>query len=78
MYEYTFNGRVDALGVNAVHARVPLLELPLEWVPGEPDNYLNSESCLVMLTQSNGTVGDLMCSDVFPYVCYKKKSTLVN
>ncbi|KOB78821.1 Lipopolysaccharide binding protein [Operophtera brumata] len=54
-----------------------LLKLPLEWAPGEPDNYLNSESCLVMLTQSNGTVGDVMCSDVFPYVCYKKKTTLV-
>ncbi|KOB78577.1 C-type lectin [Operophtera brumata] len=35
---------------------VPMLKLPLEWAPGEPDNYLNSESCLVMLTQSNGTV----------------------
>ncbi|KOB65867.1 C-type lectin 21, partial [Operophtera brumata] len=55
---------------------VPLLKLPLEWAPGQPDNYLNSESCLVMLTQSNGTVGDVMCSDVFPYVCYKKKTTL--
>ncbi|KOB63853.1 C-type lectin 21, partial [Operophtera brumata] len=46
-------------------------------IEGQPDNYLNSESCLVMLTQSNGTVGDVMCSDVFPYVCYKKKTTLM-
>ncbi|KOB65869.1 Lectin 1 putative immunolectin, partial [Operophtera brumata] len=53
---------------------VPLSRMSIQWAPGQPDNYKNSESCLVMLTGSNGSVGDVKCTDVFPFVCYKKRT----
>ncbi|XP_073944593.1 macrophage mannose receptor 1-like isoform X1 [Choristoneura fumiferana] len=49
----------------------PLSRIPVAWAPGEPDNANNSEDCLLMLP--NGTLADVNCSDVYPYVCYRKK-----
>ncbi|XP_063381171.1 C-type mannose receptor 2-like [Cydia fagiglandana] len=49
----------------------PLNRIPINWAPDEPDNADNNEDCLLMLP--NGTMADVNCSDVFPYVCYKKK-----
>ncbi|KAI8435532.1 hypothetical protein MSG28_003828 [Choristoneura fumiferana] len=50
---------------------IPLSRMPVTWAPGEPDNADNSEDCLLMLP--NGTLADVNCSDVYPYVCYRKK-----
>ncbi|KOB74509.1 C-type lectin 21, partial [Operophtera brumata] len=61
-------------GVYASIEGVPLTRLPINWRSGEPDNFENSESCLVMLTPSNGTMKDVKCTDIFPFVCYKKKT----
>ncbi|CAF4900146.1 unnamed protein product [Pieris macdunnoughi] len=51
---------------------VPLGKMPVEWMPMEPDNENNSESCIVMLR--NGTIADINCDEVFPYICYRKSS----
>lgn len=51
---------------------MPLLRLAISWDPGEPDNYDNSESCLVMMASANGSLADARCEAVLPYVCYKK------
>lgn len=48
--------------------------LPISWLDGQPNNYMNSESCLAMKTASNGTMADVTCTDVFPFICYKKKT----
>ncbi|XP_073944561.1 pulmonary surfactant-associated protein D-like [Choristoneura fumiferana] len=50
---------------------IPLSRMPVTWAPGEPDSADNSEDCLLMLP--NGTLADVNCSDVYPYVCYRKK-----
>ncbi|XP_041984487.1 C-type mannose receptor 2-like [Aricia agestis] len=54
---------------------VPLLRMPVEWVPSEPDNYNNEEECIVMV--GNGSIADANCSMVMPYVCYKKAGKIV-
>jgi hypothetical protein len=54
---------------------VPLSKIPHMWAPGEPDNYEGREDCIILL--SNGSMADSMCSDTFPYMCYKKKANLV-
>ncbi|CAG5059613.1 unnamed protein product [Parnassius apollo] len=51
---------------------VPLARMPIKWAPGEPDNCENSEECLLL--QSHGTVADVKCSEVFPFICYKKRT----
>ncbi|XP_022125996.1 uncharacterized protein LOC111000749 [Pieris rapae] len=51
---------------------IPLTKMPLQWMPYEPDNENNDENCIVM--HSNGTIADVNCNEVFPYVCYRKKS----
>ncbi|CAK1595733.1 unnamed protein product [Parnassius mnemosyne] len=57
---------------------VPLARMPISWAPGEPDNYENSEECLLL--HSNGVVADVKCSEVFPFICYKKgiKPTVIS
>ncbi|XP_068631985.1 C-type mannose receptor 2-like [Battus philenor] len=50
---------------------IPLGRMPIKWAPGEPNNVENSEECLVL--SSNG-VKDVKCTDVHPYVCFKKKT----
>ncbi|XP_059056886.1 macrophage mannose receptor 1-like isoform X2 [Achroia grisella] len=54
---------------------VPLSRIPVSWAPGEPDNYENNESCLLLIP--NGTMADVNCTQVFPYICYKKKTQSV-
>ncbi|CAG9786437.1 unnamed protein product [Diatraea saccharalis] len=49
----------------------PLSKLPLEWAPYEPDNFNDSENCIVML--KNGTIADVPCTETYSYICYKKK-----
>lgn len=51
-------------------------ELAIEWAADQPDNYRNSEHCLVMMLTKNATMNDINCKEVFPYVCYKKKKEL--
>ncbi|XP_059056931.1 C-type mannose receptor 2-like [Achroia grisella] len=54
---------------------VPLARIPVSWAPGEPDNYENNESCLLL--SPNGTMADVNCTKVFPYICYKKDTQSV-
>ncbi|XP_073944560.1 hemolymph lipopolysaccharide-binding protein-like [Choristoneura fumiferana] len=49
----------------------PLSRIPVWWAPGEPDNANNGEDCLLMLP--SGTLADVNCTRVYPYVCYRKK-----
>ncbi|CAH2038116.1 unnamed protein product, partial [Iphiclides podalirius] len=49
---------------------VPLTRIPITWAAGEPDNCDNSEECLVL--KNDGTVADVNCNEVFPFICYKK------
>ncbi|KOB78578.1 Lectin 1 putative immunolectin, partial [Operophtera brumata] len=73
-------------GVHSIYSKgvyssvegVPLSRMSIQWAPGQPDNFENSESCLVMLPGNNGTVGDVKCTDVFPFVCYKKRTQSLN
>ncbi|CAG5031472.1 unnamed protein product [Parnassius apollo] len=51
---------------------VPVARMPIRWSPGEPDNCENSEECLLL--QPHGTVADVKCSEVFPFICYKKRT----
>ncbi|KAM3956937.1 secretory phospholipase A2 receptor-like [Aphomia sociella] len=51
---------------------IPLSKIPVSWAPDEPDNYEDSENCLVLLP--NGAMADLKCNEVLPYICYKKKT----
>jgi hypothetical protein len=44
----------------------------MTWAPDEPDNYKDSEDCIIML--QNGSMADVRCSETFPFVCYKKKT----
>ncbi|XP_041978144.1 lymphocyte antigen 75-like isoform X2 [Aricia agestis] len=53
-------------------AGVPLARMPVDWLPNEPDNLDNNEECLMMM--SNGSIADVSCSRVLPYVCYKKST----
>ncbi|KAM3956941.1 C-type mannose receptor 2-like [Aphomia sociella] len=50
--------------------RVPLSKIPVRWARDEPDNHENGENCLMLLP--DGTMADVNCSDIFPYICYKK------
>ncbi|VVC99730.1 unnamed protein product [Leptidea sinapis] len=66
------------LGIHATFSRgdffsiegVPLNKIPHKWAEGEPDNYNDQESCLLLTPQ--GEFADVNCSDTYPYVCYKK------
>ncbi|XP_045497479.1 C-type mannose receptor 2-like [Colias croceus] len=51
---------------------VPLSKIPHTWADGEPDNYEDNESCILMT--SAGEFADVNCSDTYPYMCYKKMS----
>ncbi|XP_038211933.1 C-type mannose receptor 2-like isoform X1 [Zerene cesonia] len=51
---------------------VPLNKMPLKWMPFEPDNLGNDERCIAMV--ANGTIADVNCFDVFPYICFRDKT----
>ncbi|XP_045448529.1 macrophage mannose receptor 1-like [Melitaea cinxia] len=51
---------------------VPLPNIPHKWAEGEPDNYNDKESCIMML--ENGDIADVTCEEPLPYVCFKKSS----
>ncbi|KAJ0176910.1 hypothetical protein K1T71_006919 [Dendrolimus kikuchii] len=55
---------------------VPLLRMPISWAPGEPDNHEDKEQCIIMMP--NGTFADVCCDEMFPYICFRKKSTSVS
>ncbi|XP_064071965.1 macrophage mannose receptor 1-like isoform X2 [Vanessa tameamea] len=48
-----------------------LARMPVKWAPGEPDNFNNREDCIVL---TNGTIADVNCSEIFPYICFKKNT----
>ncbi|XP_038211903.1 secretory phospholipase A2 receptor-like [Zerene cesonia] len=50
----------------------PLERMKLQWMPSEPDNLNYDERCIVMV--SNGSIADVNCFDVYPYICYKEKT----
>lgn len=50
--------------------------MPIVWGTGEPDNFENAESCLAMTTDNKGSMADVKCDDVMPYVCYKRHAHL--
>ncbi|XP_045771390.1 C-type mannose receptor 2-like [Maniola jurtina] len=50
---------------------VPLSKMPVQWLPGEPDNAGNNEECIAYV---HGRVADVNCSEVLPFVCYKKST----
>nr|XP_026497971.1 C-type mannose receptor 2-like isoform X1 [Vanessa tameamea] len=57
---------------------VPLNRVSIEWMPTEPDNKNNDEDCILFAV--NGTIADINCNEVHPYMCYKKisKNMIVN
>ncbi|XP_047529449.1 uncharacterized protein LOC125065716 isoform X1 [Vanessa atalanta] len=66
-------------GINALFSHgdffsvegVSLARMPVKWAPGEPDNFNNGEDCIVL---TNGTIADVNCSEIFPYMCFKKNT----
>ncbi|CAH2106821.1 unnamed protein product [Euphydryas editha] len=48
-----------------------LEKMPVRWAAGEPDNANNNEECIVW---TDGKVADMNCSDLFPYMCYKRRT----
>ncbi|XP_034830760.1 macrophage mannose receptor 1-like [Maniola hyperantus] len=50
---------------------VPLSKMPVQWMAGEPDNAGNNEDCIGYL---DGRLADVNCSEVLPFVCYKKRT----
>ncbi|XP_032524376.2 uncharacterized protein LOC116775585 [Danaus plexippus] len=57
---------------------IPLRNMPVEWMPVEPDNKNNEEDCVLYI--ANGTIADITCSELHPYICYKEnnKNVVVN
>ncbi|XP_039754372.1 macrophage mannose receptor 1-like [Pararge aegeria] len=47
--------------------------MPLQWLPGEPDNADNSEDCIAYV---DGCVADINCTELLPFVCYKKSTAM--
>ncbi|XP_069358516.1 hemolymph lipopolysaccharide-binding protein-like isoform X3 [Maniola hyperantus] len=50
---------------------VPLSQMRVQWMPGEPDNADSNEDCVAYV---DGKVADVNCSELLPFVCYKKKT----
>ncbi|XP_026323011.1 C-type mannose receptor 2-like [Hyposmocoma kahamanoa] len=53
---------------------VPLSKIPHKWQNTEPNNQNDSENCIIM--QASGSFADVNCKDTYPYMCYKKTSTV--
>ncbi|XP_034830263.1 C-type mannose receptor 2-like [Maniola hyperantus] len=51
---------------------VPLSRMQVDWMPAEPDNKDNDEDCILMA--ANGTIADINCNQVHPYICFRKKT----
>ncbi|XP_023951360.2 C-type lectin domain family 10 member A [Bicyclus anynana] len=72
----TSNGANIYTGIHSIYSKgyfhsiegVPLAKMSLQWMSGQPDNFGNSEDCIVY---SRGEIADVNCSEVFPFVCYK-------
>lgn len=41
-------------------------------MPTEPDSKNNDEDCILFV--ANGTIADVNCNELHPYMCYKKKT----
>ncbi|CAH2106580.1 unnamed protein product [Euphydryas editha] len=50
---------------------VSLERMPMRWAAGEPDNADNNEECIVW---NDGKIADVNCSDLFPYMCFKRRT----
>lgn len=55
---------------------VPLGKMPIDWMPMEPDNKNNDEECILYV--ANGTIADISCNDVHPYICYKQRTKFMS
>ncbi|XP_013143372.1 PREDICTED: uncharacterized protein LOC106107186 [Papilio polytes] len=54
----------------------PIARMPIEWAPNEPDNHEGKEECIIL--QGNGTAADVVCTDLYPYVCYRRSPVTLN
>ncbi|XP_013143747.1 PREDICTED: macrophage mannose receptor 1-like [Papilio polytes] len=54
----------------------PIARMPIEWAPNEPDNHEGKEECIIL--QGNGTAADVVCTDLYPYVCYRRGPVTLN
>ncbi|XP_059056903.1 uncharacterized protein LOC131850625 [Achroia grisella] len=59
-------------GVYSSLEGIPLSRIPVRWAPDEPHYNEDNESCLLLLP--NGDMAVINTSDVYPYICYKKKT----
>ncbi|XP_026324681.1 uncharacterized protein LOC113233718 [Hyposmocoma kahamanoa] len=53
---------------------IPLSKITHKWEQTEPNNRNDSENCIVM--RASGGFTDVNCKDTYPYICYKKASTV--
>nr|AAV91436.1 lectin 1 putative immunolectin [Lonomia obliqua] len=51
---------------------IPISEISLQWLAGDPNNAGNNEYCIIY--HANGQAADVDCSRPFPFICYKKHS----
>ncbi|CAH0398085.1 unnamed protein product [Chilo suppressalis] len=51
---------------------INLLQMPIQWAKGEPDNLNDTERCLAILP--DGSISDTKCEQVRTYMCYKEKT----
>ncbi|XP_013143746.1 PREDICTED: uncharacterized protein LOC106107441 [Papilio polytes] len=54
----------------------PIGKMSIEWAPNEPNNHEDSEECIIL--QGNGTAADVVCTDLYPYVCYRRSPVILN
>ncbi|XP_073670284.1 C-type mannose receptor 2-like [Paramisgurnus dabryanus] len=47
------------------------------WVPGQPDNYGNTEICTEFMTSQQGQWNDLSCSEFRTFVCHEDNLILI-
>ncbi|CAH2106818.1 unnamed protein product [Euphydryas editha] len=50
---------------------ISLAKMPVQWAADEPDNENNNEQCIVW---TDGKIADVNCFDLFPYMCFKRKT----
>ncbi|XP_026326334.1 macrophage mannose receptor 1-like [Hyposmocoma kahamanoa] len=51
---------------------IPLAHMPVNWAPDEPNNVDGNENCTIL--HPNGTLADVNCGYVHPFICFKKRT----